>query len=201
MNAEPNPTELFLHIIGVIGAFVGIGTLLFGTIALRRAKRIEQVRAIVAPLVAGRRVGLEHISGIDVILVISVLLIAITGLDMARTTNVIRSGWVDVAIATFLVLGPIAPLVIEPRLRRIAKLADTLTDGPLSEALRASIHDHLMTAALRTLMTVLVAIVFLMTNKPSPIGSVIVVVIALVAGLAWSLASQASSWARTWIRT
>lgn len=109
---------------------------------------------------------------------------------MARTTGVLRSGWVDVAIATFLFFGPVVPLVIDPRLHRIAKLADGVTDGPLSEALRASIHDHVMTAALRTLITVLVGLVFLMTNKPSLTGSVTVVMTALAAGLTWSLASQ-----------
>jgi hypothetical protein len=38
---------LFLHVSGAIGYFIAIGTWLFGLSALRRAQRIEQVRAIV----------------------------------------------------------------------------------------------------------------------------------------------------------
>src|SRR6266542_2659948 len=93
--------ELFLHVLGVISVFVGFGTLLLATTALTRTSRVEQVRAIMAPLVAGRRVGFEHISVIDVIVVAGVLLIASTGFAMARADDYVWSSWVDVATATF----------------------------------------------------------------------------------------------------
>src|SRR5262249_4380138 len=38
---------LFLHVSGAIGYFVGIGTWLFILVGLRRAQRVEQVRAFV----------------------------------------------------------------------------------------------------------------------------------------------------------
>jgi len=90
---DPNPVELFLHIAGVIAVFVGYGILALGTVALRRAARIEDVRAIASALTFGRRVGFEHISVIDVIVVAGVLVIAVTGLDMARYPGDWRSGW------------------------------------------------------------------------------------------------------------
>ena len=37
---------LFLHVSGAIGYFVSIGTWLFAFSALRRAQRVEQVRAL-----------------------------------------------------------------------------------------------------------------------------------------------------------
>ena len=37
---------LFLHVSGAIGYFVGMGTWLFVLAALRRAQRVEQVRAL-----------------------------------------------------------------------------------------------------------------------------------------------------------
>jgi hypothetical protein len=38
---------LFLHVVGAIGYFLGIGTWLFVLVGLRRAQRVEQVRALV----------------------------------------------------------------------------------------------------------------------------------------------------------
>jgi hypothetical protein len=90
---EPNPFELFLHITGVIGMFIGYGALVLGTIALRRATRVEDVRAIANAMTYGREIGFEHVSVIDALVVTSVLVIAATGLDMARYTGDWRSGW------------------------------------------------------------------------------------------------------------
>jgi transposase InsO family protein len=42
--------ELFFHLCGVICIFLGFGTLLLATLALARASRVEQVRAIMTPL-------------------------------------------------------------------------------------------------------------------------------------------------------
>jgi len=120
---EPNSVELFLHIAGVIGVFVGYGVILSATSALGRAKSIETFRAISGPLTAGRQVGFEHISAIDVMVVASVLLLGVTGLDMARYTGDWRSGWVAVATASFALLAPVGPLIINPRLQAVARAA------------------------------------------------------------------------------
>lgn|SRR5579859_422405 len=178
--------ELFLHILGVISVFVGFGTLLLATTALTRASRIEQVRAIMAPLIAGRRVGFEHISVIDVIVVVGVILIATTGLAMARADDYVWSSWVEVATASFLLLAPVGPLVINPRLHALAKEALRQPDGPLTASLRARIDDRVLTLAMRCSVAILVGIVCLMTTKPTSLVSVIVVVVALAIGAAFS---------------
>ena len=60
--------SLFLHVSGAIGACVSISIWLFGLAALRRAQRVEQVRAvawliiIVSPLI--------RVSGIEPLLLI-----------------------------------------------------------------------------------------------------------------------------------
>jgi hypothetical protein len=102
----------FLHILGVIGVFVGYGALLLATTALGRARKIEEVRVIAGALTAGRRIGFEQISVINVIVVVAVLLVGITGLDMARYTGDWHSGWVPVAIVSLLLLAPVGPLII-----------------------------------------------------------------------------------------
>jgi hypothetical protein len=178
--------ELFLHVLGVISVFVGFGTLLMATIALMKSSRVEQVRAIMGPLVAGRRIGFEHISVIDVIVVAGVLLIAGTGAAMARADDYVWSGWVDVATATFLLLAPVGPLVINPRLHALASEAAGQPDGLLPASVRARIDDPVLALAMRCSVAVLVGIVFLMTTKPTSLVSVIVILVALTIGAAVS---------------
>ena len=176
--------ELFLHVFGVISIFVGFGILLLATIALERMSRVEQVRAIIAPLVAGRRVGPEQISAIDVIVVAGVLLIVATGVTMAKANNYVWSSWVDVATATFILLAPVGPFVINPRLHAIAEEARGTADGPLPASLRARIHDRVLALAMRSSIAVLIGLVFLMTTKPTLLVSVVVILVAVVLGAA-----------------
>jgi len=63
---------LFLHVIGAIGACVSLGIWLFGLSALRRAQRVEQVRAIAWLIII-----------VDPLMVLSVLLIGLAGFRMA----------------------------------------------------------------------------------------------------------------------
>ncbi len=178
------PIALFFHVSGAIGVFVGIGTLLLGTAALRRAKRVEQVRTIAGPMVAGRMVKSEPVSVIDLLVISGVLLIAATGLYMALTVWGLRSGWIDMALVSFALMAPIGPVVINPRLHAIASAADKAPDGPLPESLYVRTHDPVLGTALQTLAAWLLGIVFLMTNKPSFAGSITVMAVSLAVGLA-----------------
>ena len=170
--------ELFFHLLGVLSVFVGFGILLAATTALTRTTRVEQVRAIVAPLVAGRQVGPEHISVLDVVVVAGVLLIAATGVTMASAANRASSSWVDVATASFILLAPVGPFVINPRLHAIAAEAMGHDDGPLPSSLRARIDDRLLALAMRSSIAVLTGLVFLMTTKPAWPLSIAVVLVA-----------------------
>ncbi len=164
---------LFLHVSGDIGLFIGIGTQLFSLAALRRAKNVAQVRAIV---------GLITMS--DSVSVVSALLTIAAGLYMALTVWGLQTGWIAVALASIIVLLP--PLirgVIEPRMRAIVAMAREAPDGPLSAALSAHIHDPVLGTALQTMAALVLGIVFLMTIKPSLVGSIIAMAVALALGL------------------
>jgi len=164
---------LFLHVIGAIGYFLGIGTWLIGFIAIRQAQRVEQVRT------------LAHLTGqIGPVFGISVLLILLTGLYMAITTWGFLTGWILVALISLILIAPLGTAFIEPRRRAIDYLAQQTPDGPLPKSLEQSTHDPILLAALQTVTTLLLGVVFLMTNKPSLIGSIIVMALALVLGLA-----------------
>jgi len=184
--------EVFAHVMGVILVFVGYGTLLLTVAAMRRATRSEQLRAITSALLASRRIGRERLSAIDLVAIAGVLLIALTGLDMAFSLQLIREPWIDVAIGSFVLLAPIGPLVINPRLHRIADAADLEPNCPISTALHTRTRDPILTMALGGSLGILVGIVFLMTTKPELSTSITAVAIAVVAGMAisWPFASR-----------
>ncbi len=164
---------LFLHVSGAIGYFTGIGTWLFILVGLRRAQRVEQVRALV------NLIGLSGpITGI------SALLILATGFYMALSAWSLRTGWIAVALISLVLMVPSGAALIEPRRRAIARLAQEAPGGPLPQALEQRTHDPILGTALQTVTTLLLGIVFLMTNKPSLTGSLIVIVISLALGLA-----------------
>jgi hypothetical protein len=167
---------LFLHVSGAIGYFVSIGTWLFGLVSLRRAQRVEQVRAIV------------HLVGLSGPLFgISVLLILAAGLYMAFTAWSLQTGWIAVALVSLVLMAPLGTALIEPRRRAIERLARETPDGPLPQSLEQLIYDPVLFTALQTIAVLLFGIVFLMTTKPSLAGSLIVIVVALALGLASGL--------------
>jgi hypothetical protein len=167
---------LFLHVSGAIGYFVGMGTWLFGFAALRRAQRVEQVRALTN--LTGR---LGPLFGI------SVLLILVTGLYMAITAWGPRTGWIDVALISLILIAPLGTAFSEPRRRTIERLAQEAPDGPLPQSLEQRTHDPVLFTALQTVTILLLGIVFLMTNKPPFTASLIVMAVALLLGLASGL--------------
>src|SRR5207302_4713728 len=157
-----------------IGYFVGMGTWLFGLATIRRAQRVEQVRSLV------QLVGLS-----GPLFGISVLLLLAAGLYMALTAWSLLTGWIVVGLISLVLLAPLGTALLEPRRRVIDRLARTAPDGPLPEELERCIRDPVLLAAPQTLTALLLGVVFLMTTKPSLVGSIIVMAIALVLGLVW----------------
>src|SRR5438094_9870941 len=132
---------LFFHVSGAIGYFISMGTWLFGLSALRRAQRVEQVRA------------LAHLVGqLGPLFGISVLLLLVTGLYMAITTWSLSTGWIAVALISVTLIAPLGTAFIEPRRRAIDRLAP---DGPLPQSLERRIHDPVLLTALQTVTILL----------------------------------------------
>ena len=176
---------LFFHVSGAIGYFVGIGAWLFILVGLRRAQRAEQVRGLV------NLIGLSGpFTGI------SLLFILVTGFYMAVTAWSLRTGWIDVALISLILMVPSGAALIEPRRRAIARLAQEAPGGPLPQALVGRIHDPILATALQTVTALLLGIVFLMTNKPALIGSIIVMAVALVLGVASGVLVSRATYAR-----
>jgi len=163
---------LFLHVSGAIGAFVSIGIWLFGLSALRRAQRVEQVRAIAWLIIVA-----------SPLMVFSVLLIAIAGFDMALSTWGLRTPWIAVAIVSFVLIAPVGPFLLYYRMQAILAEVSELPGGPIPDTLYVRTQSPILGTAAQTLTTILLGIVFLMTNKPALVTSIIVMGIALACGL------------------
>lgn len=163
---------LFLHIVGAIGTFIGVGVWLVAAEALWRTRRVEQVRTLTR---------LVQPSG--VIAIVSILLLGIAGFYMALTAWGEQATWIIVATISFVLLAPFGAFVIDPRLRALARAAAAAPDGPLPSAMAARTRDPLVGVGLCVYISVLLGIVFLMTNKPALEVSILAIVVATVLGL------------------
>src|SRR5437016_6601312 len=146
---------LFVHVIGAIGYFLGIGTQLFVLVGLRRAQRVEQVRALIQ---------LNDLSG--PVSGISVLLLLAAGLYLAITAWSLLTSWILVALISLILMVPTSAALIAPRRSAIVKqLAREAPGGELSEALERDIDDPVLATVCTTVLTLLLGLVFLMTTK------------------------------------
>ena len=165
---------LFLHIVGAIGYFLGIGILLFILLGLRRAQRVEHVRALI------------HLNDLSApVSATSTVLLLVSGLYLALTAWSLLTIWILVALITLLLMVSTSAALIAPRRSAIVKqLAREAPGGELSEALERRIDNPVLATVCTTVVALLLGLVFLMTTKPELVGSLIVIVVALLLGLA-----------------
>jgi uncharacterized membrane protein len=166
---------LFAHVVSAIGYCIGIATLLLVLVGLRRARRVEQVRALMQLNDVSAPVG-----------GMSALLLA-AGLYLALTEWSLLTSWILVALISVIVMVPTSAVLIAPRRRALAEqLARETSEGGISAALTRRIHDPVLFAVVQTVAALLLGLIFLMTTKPDLVGSVVVMVVALALSLASS---------------
>jgi len=164
---------LFLHVTADIGIFIGIGVQLLCLVALRRAQTVEQARSYV-----------QLIRMSDPLSTVSALVTIAAGFYMMLTVWGWRTGWINVALGSILVLlAPLIGAAIEPRMKVIVALSEGAPSGQLPEELRSRLHDPVLATALQSSAAVVFGIVFLMTNKPSLAISIAVMAVFLALGL------------------
>ena len=167
---------LFVHLVGAIGIFIGIGVWFFAALALRRAQDVVQVRTLARLTVTSGNVAVG-----------GVLLLGAAGIYMALAVWGWRAAWIDVATISFALLAPLGTVAIDPRIRALEKAADAAPDGPLPASLVARTHDPLLSGGLSLYLAVLVGIVFLMTTKPGLAVAVLGMGVAVILGLVGAL--------------
>ena len=174
---------LFVHIIGAIGYFLSIGSWLFILVGLRRAQRVEEVRALMYVNDLSGPFG----DG-------SGLVLLIAGLYLALSVWSLLTSWILVALISLILILPINAVLIGPRRRALIKqLEHSALEGKISLALSQHIYNPILWTTSQTTAVLLLGIVFLMTTKPDLGGSLIVMAVALVLGL---LSSLLISWRR-----
>jgi hypothetical protein len=169
------PLALFVHVSGAIGAFVSLGIWLFGLAALRRARRVEQVRALAWLILVA-----------SPLMVLAVLL-GLAGLAMALSAWGLWPPWIAVSLVSVVLVGPIGAFVLDPHMRAILALAREVPDESFPADLERWAHDPILGTSAHTLVTILLGIVFLMTTKPALYASILVMVLASALGLVSSL--------------
>ena len=164
---------LFLHVSSAICLFIGFGTWFLGITRIARASQVEQVRTLADLLLMVR-----------LVVPASALLVIIAGLTMTQIAWGLRTGWIAVALGSLVIIGPVGTWVIDPKVRSIAALANSLPDGPLPATLAQRTHDTVLHLGLHTLIALLFGIIFLMTTKPVLMSAIITMMIAAFLGLA-----------------
>lgn len=168
---------LFVHITGAIGYILSIGSWLFILVGLRRAQRVEAVRALMhVNTLAG---PLGDGSG---------LLLLGAGLYLGLSAWSLQAGWLLVALISLILILFTNGALSTPRKRALIKhLERSAPEGPISLVLWQHIHTPILWVMSQTTAVLLLGIVFLMTTKPNLGVSLIVMTIALLLGVLSSL--------------
>jgi hypothetical protein len=160
---------LFVHILGV-GAFFGaIGVVMTGTVLMRRAQTVEQLR---------ERAGLA--SSVDNLFPFIVLVLLVPAIYMVFTTWGWTTAWINTALIAMLLKLPLGPAINGRRLNAIHKAAQAAPGGPIEASLQAQKNDPVLWISICVFTGVTIGILFLMTVKPDLPGSLSTMVIALL---------------------
>jgi hypothetical protein len=173
------PYALFVHIVGVLGLFIGLGLELVCVLQLRRARSVEQLR---------EWVSLESV--IAKLMPITTLLLLLGGLYMVIVSWGWKTGWIDVSLALVIALSVLGPTVNGRRLHAIAANASA---GPVSPSLLSKLQDRVLWASVFINVATGLGIVALMTLKPDWIGAIAIIVVAAILGLVAGLSLARTS--------
>ena len=164
---------LFAHILGVLGLFIAIGLVWISVLWLQRAQTLAQVR---------ERIGLAAIQ--ERLMPASSVLILLAGIYMTVVTWGWTTPWIDVALAGLVVLGGLGGAVVNRRLAAIRKAASTAEPpaGSIPAEIKRQMTDSVLWTAVQMNGFTALGVVFLMTNKPDLVGSLITLAVSLVLG-------------------
>jgi hypothetical protein len=167
---------LFAHILGVLGLFIGVGLEWATLLRLRQAQTMNQVR---------ERIGLIGVQ--ERLPQIGLLLILLAGIYMTATRWGWTTPWILVSLAVFVVIGALGGGLIDRRLGAIRRAAlDEGSAESIPLALQAQIVDPVLWTALQVAAMLALGVVFLMTNKPDLLVSLIALVVAIGLGVVFA---------------
>lgn len=97
------------------------------------------------------------------------------------------TAWVNTALIALVLASPLGPIINTRHLETLANVSEEAPSGPLPPTLLKQREDRVLWASCCTFAGILIGIVFLMTVKPSLVGSLATIVAALALGLITSV--------------
>lgn len=163
---------LFIHVLSVAGLFFGMGLEVLHVTMLRRAQTVGQVQQ------------LDPVESVLKRLMPTVtVLIAASGIFMLIKGWSWSAHWAEVALVSLILAAGLGTAVLANRSQKIAEAAHGAPPGPLPESLRAQIMDPVLYTASWVLPGMGAGILYLMTNKPETVESIVAMVVAIALGV------------------
>jgi hypothetical protein len=163
---------LSLHVFGAVAMFAAAGVVVTGTVLMRRAQTVEQLR---------ERAGIA--SSVDRFFPFIVLFLMAPAIYMVFTRWGWTTAWVDTALIALLLMLPLGPAINRRRLVAIYRASQAAPAGSLSPELQAQRDDPVLWASIWVFVGATSGILALMTIKPDWPGSLGTMVVAVVLSL------------------
>jgi hypothetical protein len=161
---------LFIHFIGLVTLFIGLGLLQNIGPRLRRSTTNEEARALLGPL---QSIGAMFLAG-------AVFLI-VTGAYMAANRWSMRAPWVVVSLVVLVLFLLPGAGAVARHLRRASRAVRD-TSGSLADSVHALIVEPNLWGAIFAMNGLTLGVIWLMTRKPGWTESIVVPLVLLVIG-------------------
>jgi hypothetical protein len=173
---------VFLHLLAVAGLFTGIGIEAASFVAAHRAKTAEELRAALALLpMVGRIMGP------------SAGLLILMGLAMVYLAGFGWQPWTVVGLIVAVALSVNGPLTNGRRGERLHAMAAEAPNGPVGAELQAALGDRFLTFSVAGMLTLLVCMLYVMSNKPPLVWCLVALALALIVAAVPALRVRSSA--------
>jgi hypothetical protein len=165
---------LFVHVVGMVTLFVGLGLEWASLNGLQRSITREHA-------LTWLRLGVmvPRVSGI------AVAAIVVSGFYLGARVGVLGNDWMRASYGALLLMAIVGGPVSRSPMRALKRVADVQADG--TGALRAAAANPILRLSLRVRIAFGLAIVFLMIAKPAADESLLVLALASMVTIATSL--------------
>lgn len=178
---NPYAIGLFIHLLGMVGLFVGYGLEWTASSLLRRSTTSNQVRSWLSIY----RLSLP-ISGPGLLILI------VSGGYLASVTGGMKQGWISAALIGIVFALGIGFVFILPKMKAL-RAALPEGDASLSEKGRSLVQDAMIVTLIRVRAILALGIVYLMTAKPESLATSLFILLgSVVAGMLCAAAAWGS---------
>jgi hypothetical protein len=173
---------VFVHLLAVAGLFTGIGIEAASFVAAHRAKTAEELRAALALLpMVGPIMGP------------SAGLLILMGLAMVYFGGFGWQPWTVVGLIVAVALSMNGPLTNGRRGERLHAMAAAAPNGPVGPELQAALGDRFLTFSVAGMLTLLVCMLYVMSNKPPLVSCLVALALALIVAAVPALRVRSSA--------